>query len=61
INAVFAAVYGYKDVVVVERTRGRKSLIFYTFSILTRLVALQIILLNRLEEEQASNIRRALS
>ncbi|EMF09964.1 uncharacterized protein SEPMUDRAFT_50655, partial [Sphaerulina musiva SO2202] len=51
INTVFIAVYGYKDVVVVERTRGRKSLIFYTFSILTRLVALQIILLNRLEEE----------
>lgn len=44
----------------IKRTRGGKSLIFYTFTLMTSLIVVQIILLNRLGEEQAEDIRRAL-
>lgn len=46
--------------IVIERTRGGKSLIFYAFTLMTGLIVVQITLLNRLGEEQAEDIRRAL-
>lgn len=46
--------------IVIKRTRGGKSLIFYAFTLITSLIIVQITLLNRLGEEQAEDIRRAL-
>lgn len=59
-DAIFTSVFGFKDVIVIKRTRGGKSLIFYTFILMTSLIVVQITLLNRLGEEQAEDIRRAL-
>jgi superfamily II DNA helicase RecQ len=51
-------IYCSGDVLLIARTGFGKSLIFQAFSILTRLVTLQIIPMSRLGEEQYDGIRR---
>ena len=51
-------IFGKGDTLLVARTGWGKSVIFHAFSILTRLITLQIIPLSKLGDEQLEDIRR---
>ena len=46
------------DTLLISRTGWRKSIIFHAFSVLTRMITLQIIPLSKLGDEQLDDIRR---
>ncbi|KAH8590342.1 hypothetical protein B0O99DRAFT_466700, partial [Bisporella sp. PMI_857] len=51
-------IYCHKDTLLIARTRFGKSIIFQTYSILTKLITLQIIPLDQLSKKQFLNIQR---
>lgn len=51
-------IFGKADTLLIARTGFGKSLIFHTYSILTRKITLQIIPLSKLGEEQLSDIQK---
>lgn len=60
IDASNTAIFSIKDIIIVERTSSGKSLVFYSYAILTGFIVFQVILLNRLGEEQISDIQAAI-
>lgn len=60
IDASNTAIFSIKDIIIAERTGSGKSLVFYSYAILIGFIVFQVILLNRLGEEQMSDIQAAI-
>jgi superfamily II DNA helicase RecQ len=57
IRMLFQLIYSKGDVLLIARTGFGKSIIFYAYTILTRLITLQLILLSKLSDKQLADIR----
>lgn len=58
VRAVRRLVYGKGDTLLIARTGFGKSIILHSFSLLTRKITLQIVPLNKLGDQQLTDIRR---
>lgn len=58
IDVLYGLIFGLSDVLMIARTGEGKSLVFQAFTMLTGMITIQLVPLNRLSAEQAEDIRR---